>query len=389
MQTSSKLTQTTMFSDTVLHARNVDGKFVSAQDVQHMLENEYQNDRKQLRNKLIRMRLTCVDDECHDLLTFRQAHKKSINGVLVHWSAAFVHQNTDKARACSRETRLHKHAKFLVATYYSAFNFVLQCPCGTIQDIDTSNHTDTTNITCTQEQRWQKYALDVGVCSGDQVVGAVEICVTNPCSDEKVGDMTRANLAWVEVDARELVDTHARSPDHCTLRVLRAGTTLCASCISDKELAQGIWSARQKLMTSQVTAAQLSKTRKQAREVQLMLAEQAALEQQIRRLQHEQQILDSTNARFRQIPDLRKQLAQLVADNASLKAQNALAETQSLPDEIAQIEMQIAQERNTYDQLHAQYRNFVQKRKYACFMNDKLTQVKSKTTSIRDFFAKQ
>lgn len=382
-----------MFSDTVLHARNVDGKFVSAHDVQHMLENECHNDRNQLRNKLIHMRLTCVDDDCNDLLTFRQAHKKSINGVLVHWSAAFVHQNADKARGCSRETRLHKHAKFLVATYFSAFNFVLHCPCGTIQHIDTTNHThtdtNTTNITCAQEQRWQKYALDVGVCSGDQVVGAVEICVTNPCSDEKVADMTRANLAWVEVDARELVDTHARSPDQCTLRVLRAGTTLCASCIRDKELATGMWSARQKLLTSQVTAAQLTKTRKQAREVQLMLAEQAALQQQIHRLQHEQQILDSTNARFRQIPDLRKQLAQLVADNAALQAQNALAETQSLTDEIAQIEIQIAQERNTYDQLHAQYRNFVQKRKYACFMNDKLTQVKSKTATIRDFFAKQ
>jgi hypothetical protein len=65
-----------------------------------------------------------------------------------------------------------------------------------------------------QEYKWKNYRVDVGVCVNkieeneryESMVGAIEILHTHVATDEKKLELTRSNVAWVEIKSSDVLN---------------------------------------------------------------------------------------------------------------------------------------------------------------------------------------
>lgn len=192
---------------------------------------------KQSSNASWRQRFECYD--CKSELIFRQQHKRKRNGVSFDVKACFAHKSTS---TCNGESVAHKAGKHAaVMTVHTMRYYYSCCTCGSHVDVDLRGEDEYVEFTASEEVPWESYVLDVAVTkceAGKQVVvGAVEICHTHACEDEKLLDMTAGGLAWVEVDAHAMVRASHLPAAQQSIEVLKCAHSKCPACI-DAEAAE-------------------------------------------------------------------------------------------------------------------------------------------------------
>ena len=173
----------------------------------------------------------CYD--CGETVTGVREHIKQRNGISYTVRAHFRHKSDS---TCAGETWQHKAAKHRVATENLKW-FMTCVRCNTNFDVAILG-------TASEEQRWQQYYLDVGFADKDGcVTGAVEVLHTHAVDDKKCNALTKADVAWIEVAAHEVLSCSTNR-----VRGVRAACHVCASCqmeLRKQEDAQSeAWAAR-------------------------------------------------------------------------------------------------------------------------------------------------
>lgn len=196
-------------------------------------------------------KFTCL--VCEETLVFVKSHERFIkrNGLTIPVLAHFRHTSGFKQH--SNESYEHLAAKTHLVHHIHDFEFYhdcVYCQKRTVIDVFQKNVTTTNleTVIAVPEFTYLKYRLDVAIVRysehGDDVVGCVEVCHTNPMETEKRDDLTNAGVAWVEISAHDIlpfIDQITTGEDDDTfpkpVKVLHCALLIdaCPMCWQDAE----------------------------------------------------------------------------------------------------------------------------------------------------------
>ena len=122
--------------------------------------------------------------------------------------AYYAHVSTGHGHSgCyNSESVEHKAAKHIISHLAHQWKFYYNCrDCGEKQHVSVGGVDDVFS----EEVRWKEFSLDVGVKNqSGEVVGAVEVVKTHPCTQKKLDEFFNGNIGWVEVQAKKVLQAH-------------------------------------------------------------------------------------------------------------------------------------------------------------------------------------
>lgn len=220
-----------------------------------MMAEDYDDDEKKSLN------LLCV--ACNNPLSYTKKHKRRLNGVLVPVRAYFSHRRVEGTQPCmfTAESYIHKAAKQLIMQHKPVF-YIKCASCTKTFDVDVYGGQSTliddkknlsspsknavfklveeytrTNLQTNLHTPECFYRFDVAcVLPSDEVCGVIEVCYSHPVSETKASYLTDSNIAWVEVDAKNVIQTvHNNQSNYVRVQALRyAYGVECVECIQHK-----------------------------------------------------------------------------------------------------------------------------------------------------------
>ncbi len=176
---------------------------------------------------------TCCD--CGGKMSLCREHtrKRVVCGIelTTRVRAHFKHTG-ERPDTCSPESAAHKAAKRILALTRPPVLFTCTA-CSAHLPIDYDGHGEDAAV---EESPFESFWLDVGFVRAGHTVGAIEVYKTHRISDDKATALTRANLAWAEVSADEVISYDelrtAEAPGRPeAINALRCGVDLCGTCL--------------------------------------------------------------------------------------------------------------------------------------------------------------
>lgn len=158
-------------------------------------------------NKTMHGNVSLICYDCGKALIYRKKHERTRNGIKYDVRECFSHKSSVHTVGCGGgESATHRAAKDAVCKFSAFYYFTTQClRCAKNFriDVNASGHAKAIS-----EYKWSNYRLDVGFVDHDddgKLYGAVEIFYKHAISDDKREALTRENIAWVEVNAIDVL----------------------------------------------------------------------------------------------------------------------------------------------------------------------------------------